>query len=177
MVRQFLIKQGMCIILAAALGIFLIGSKCSNSMKSTSMNKENDRLQKVIERDANKHIVKTYDGFIYRIFDTLGRQIAWYGNYNNSEGHSNVHKLVDYSDSVITAREYVLEDNNKECKIINSFDCSLAKYYYKNKKLYKSEYYMKVLSDNKMAIGHQLVETNNSPKLNPYLFSLPSYLK
>ena len=160
----------------AMLSIFLISGKCNNKMTSASKEKI-DRLQKVVDRDDKGRITKTYDGFIYRIFDSLGRQTEWYGNYNNPESHSNIRKIVEYSDTLITAREYVFEDGNKKCKIINPLDCSLAKYYYVNDKLHKVEYYMKVLSDKGQAIGHKLVETNNSPKQNPYIFSLPKYLK
>ena len=147
-------------------------------MKSTSINKENnDRQQKVIERDAHGHIIKTYDGFVYRIFDTFGRQTEWYGNYNNSEGHSNIHKFAEYTDSLITAREYVLEDDNIGCKIKNPLDCGLTKYYYSDGVLYKREDYMKVISNKNEVTGHKLIYTENAPKLNPYIFSLPKYLK
>jgi hypothetical protein len=178
MVEQFVIKKSMRTILLVAFGFALISSKCNNSMKPTSINKENnDRQQKVIERDAHEHIIKTYDGFIYRVFDTLGRQIEWYGNYKNDEGNSNIHKFVEYTDSVITAREYVLEDNNIECKIRNPWDCGFTKYYYKNGVLYKREDYMKIISNKNEVTGHKLIYTENAPKLNPYLFSLPDYLK
>ncbi len=159
------------------LSVFLISSKCNNKTTSTSMEK-NDRIQKVVNRDNRGRITKTYDGFIYRIFDSLGRQIEWYGNYNNPESHSNTRKIVEYSDTLITAREYVFEDDNKGCQITNSLDCSLTKYYYKDGELYKREDYLRIESpkDGKV-IGHNLIYTDLAPKQNPYIFYLPKYLR
>ena len=159
MVRQSLIKKIEVAILLVAVSGLLICAKCNNRTKSTAMNKQTDRIQKIVERDANGHIIKTYDGFVYRIFDELGRQIEWYGNYRSSENNSNFRVFVGYSDSVIVAREYVLEDDNIKCKVINEFDCGLTKYYYKGKKLFKREDYMRIFSDKDVAIGHRLLHT------------------
>ena len=155
----------------------MVNGKCSNKVKPPFVTMQNDRVQKIIDRDIKGRITKTYDGFVYRVFDTLGRQIEWYGNYNNSESHSNIHKFVEYRDSIIIAREYVLGDDNKECKVMNPYDCGLTKYYYEGGQLYKREDFTMGQSDNEQLIGHKLIYTDLSPKLNPYIFTLPDYLR
>jgi len=145
----------------------------TNKMKGGSQK----RIQKLIGKDKNGRIVKTYDGFIYRLFDSSGRQIEWYGNYKNEESNSNIHNFVGYSDSVIIAKEYILEDDNTKCKIINPLDCSVVKYYYINGQLVKRKGYVQDRDKNGKIVGHKLVSEDYSPLGNPFIHKLPSYLK
>ena len=148
----------------------------SCNMSPRNNNIEDVRKQKVVDRDAHGRIIKTFDGFIYRTFDSLGRLVEWYGNYKNTESNSNIHNFVEYSDSVIVAKEYVLEDDNTRCKILDSLKCSISKYYYKTGKLIRREYYSPNY-DNGKIVGHKLVETADNPTMNPFVHKLPKYLK
>lgn len=149
----------------------------SCNIKSKNNDQSKERKQKIVQRDNKGRIKRTFDGYIYRIFDSLGRQIKWYGNYKNEESHSNIHNFVEYSDSVIIAKEYVLEDSNTECRIVDSLDCFIAKYYYKKGDLTRREYHKSVKNESGKVISYKLIETDNSPRINPFVHSLPSYLQ
>lgn len=160
---KILIYMKITLLLSIIIGSFI---SCNNHA----------RKQSVVERDMLGHIVKTYDGFIYRKYDTLGRLIEWYGNYRNSESNSNIHNIVEYSDSLITAKEYVLEDHNQRCDIIDSGNCFISKYYYKSGKLIKREYYSPE-KNNGIITGYKLTEAAKNPDINPFVNGLPYYLK
>ncbi len=130
-----------------------------------------------MQKDNEGNIVKTFDGFIYRRFDSLGRLVEWYGNYKNEESNSNIHNFVEYTDNLIIAKEYVLEDSNTECKIIDFLNCHISKNYYKDGNLVRVEFYKPVKNQKGNITGHTLIEVDDNPKINPFVHSLPSYLQ
>ncbi len=48
-----------------------------------------DRIEKVVERGAEGNVVKTFDGFMYRIYDSKGRRIESYGNPQRVDKNDN----------------------------------------------------------------------------------------
>src|SRR4051812_37209773 len=108
---------------------------------SGSADRTTARRQKVVLRNNEGRVIKTFDGYIYRVFDSAGRQIEWYGNYKNDESHSNIHNFLEYGDNLIVLREYLLEDLNVKCAIADSLNCFISKYYYEGANLSRTEYY------------------------------------
>ena len=158
--------------------IFTVITIAACKMDSKKNNTPNERLQKVFQKDSNGRIIMTFDGFIYRVFDSLGRQVEWYGNYKNEESNSNIHNIVEYSgDSLITLKEYLLEDLNTDAKIQDPLDCYITKYYYENEILVRTEYFEPTKDETGKAKSHRLLETNHNPNFNPAIQqTLPSYL-
>ena len=65
-------------------------------MKTNSKVKEpfeDERIQKVILKNKNGIIVKTFDGYVYRIFDEKGRMIELYGNRKRIDDNTNFPSL------------------------------------------------------------------------------------
>lgn len=110
-----------------------------NSSHENKADSEQDRKQKVIERDSNNRIIKTFDGFVYRIFDDQGRLIELYGNWKKTDNNKNFRTKIELNDSLVIGKEYFFDDKNINCEIIDTLDCYITKFYYKNNKLIKAE--------------------------------------
>lgn len=135
------------------------------------------RIQKVVQRDSKGMIVKTYNGFSYRVFDEKGRLIESYGNPKQDDNSTNFRTLIEFTDSVVIVKQYFFGDENTDCVIIDSLDCHIAKFYYKKKKFVKSEMYNPVKDSNGKVTGHKLFEVDTENTINPFIEYLPKYLR
>jgi hypothetical protein len=123
-----------------------------------------------------------YDKAQFKIGNTVvkdgeSENLRKLGNYKNEESNSNIHNFVEYTDRLIVVKEYVLEDANTKCKIIDSLNCHISKNYYKDGNLVKVEFYKTVKNEKGKVTGHTLIEVDDNPKINPFVHYLPSYLK
>ena len=137
----------------------------------------NQRIQKVVERDSTGRILKTFDGYVYRLYDSQGRLIELWGNRKTPDMDDNFRTIADISDSVVIHREYFFDIKNTKCKIIDSLDCYISKGYFINGKLVKIEYWNPVKGSNGKVINHKLVETEDNPRRGTFISFLPDYLR
>lgn len=156
----------------------IIFTQCKfKNMQKNSAQRKSDRIEKVIERYQDGKVKKTYDGYIYREYDLLGRKTESYGNQKTPDNDRNARVKISYSDTLIVAKIYVFDDYNIECKIINVDDCYIHKYFYRKGKLIRSEKHNPIKDKNENVIRHDLVEVDDKPDINPYLWRVPDYLK
>jgi hypothetical protein len=139
--------------------------------------RSSQRLQKVIERDSAGKILKTFDGFVYRVYDKQSRLIELWGNPKRADFDDNFRTTTEITDSTVTTREFFFDKKNTNCKIADSLDCYITKSYHKDGKLFKTEHWNPVKNEKNKVIKHTLVETDTNPRQYEFIHYLPSYLR
>ena len=158
--------------------VFLITlTLVSSNITFAQKNNDQKRKQSVVKRDSTGMIVKTFDGFVYRIFDKQGRLIESYGNRKTIDMDDNFKTIIEITDSIVIAKEYFFEPKNTECKIVDPLDYYISKGYYKDGRLFKIEYWNPVKDKKNRVIEHKLTETNDNPAKDNFISFLPAYLK
>lgn len=132
--------------------------------------------ERVLERDQTGRIIKTYDGFTYSVYDTLGRKIEEYGNLKRSDDNSNYKEITDYShkDSVII-KSYAFDDNNEECLIKDKLDCAIMVIYKNGSTFTHYKNYYPVKDKAGKVISFKLVEEQEG-YIKGVLKTIPAYL-
>src|SRR5688572_26033560 len=88
------------------------------------------RIQKIIEKDSAGRILKTFDGYVYRVYDNRERLVEIWGNKKRPDMDDNFRTVAEITDTVVTIKEYFFEKDNTECKILDSLDCYITKKYH-----------------------------------------------
>lgn len=134
---------------------------CTMLIVSCAMSQE--RKEKPIEVDSQKRVIKTFDGFVYNIYDKSGRLIEYYGNNKRDDDDSNFRTIITYSEdgTVVTAKTYHLEDNNTKCIVKPNSKYHLEKYH-KKKDGILFELYQPIFSSSGKVIDHKLIESSEA---------------
>lgn len=143
---------------------------CSNS---------SHRKEVVVERYDSGEIKKTYNGYTYGVYDKEGRRIEFYGNLKYDDANSNFHTFISYQDKKVVVKEYVLDDSNTKCAIIDKDDYVKIVMYFKESDFEESvkfDVYQPVKRNGKY-IGHELSETRERRDKNYHLRYIPDYLR
>jgi hypothetical protein len=132
----------------------LITTSCVMSQK---------RSEVPMQIDSKNRVIKTFDGYIYRVYDVLGRLIENYGNPKRDDDNRNYHTYISYSEneSVITVKTYLLEDNNLKCVIKPNSRYHIEKYI-QNKDGITFELYQPIFDAKGKVIDHRLVEKSET---------------
>jgi hypothetical protein len=127
------------------------------------------RKEVPIEVDSKNRVVKTFDGYIYSVYDTSGRLIEYYGNPKRSDDDSNFRTLILYSkdESVVTAKTYHLEDDNIKCIVKENSRYHIEKYIQNNINI-TLEVYNPVYDNKRRVISDKLVN-RSEVQFIPYL--------
>ena len=137
----------------------------------------NQRIQKVVEKDSTGRILKTFDGYVYRIYDSKERLVEIWGNLKRPDFDDNFRTIVEITDTAITTKEYFFETDNKECKILDSLDCYITKRYHLSGVLFKVESWSPEKDNKNKVVKHTLVETEHNPENISIITYLPDYLR
>lgn len=103
------------------------------------------RKQFPVKRDSKSRVVVSYDSFVYRKYDTLGRLIELYGNFKRRDDDSNFRTFIDYGtdESVVTIKTCFLEDTNIKCIVYPNSRFFIEKYITENDEIF-SELYLPI---------------------------------
>lgn len=137
------------------------------------------RKEEVKKKYPNGQVKKTFNGFTYRIYDEKGRMIEHYGNRKLADDNSNFRTQINYEKRKVVVREYVFDDSNTSCKVINENDFVMIIMYFDSESYYEStsfEVYQPVYISGKY-VRHNLFETQKGKDKNYYLRYLPQDLK
>lgn len=152
-----------------------MGSKYDSNYSSTL-----DRREKIVEHYRDGKIKKNYSGYNYVIYDSFGRMIERYGNNMFSDDSTNFRSVLSFDiPNKIIVKEYIFDDENKECVVYDTSDYHMVVYSYDSidiNQVNKLEVY-KPLKENGVVIGHKLTLVDSVKGPNVILHFIPNYLR
>jgi hypothetical protein len=77
------------------------------SLVFSSCGSQSERTEKIIYLDST--VIKTYDGFVHRIYDSVGKLNCSFGNYEFYDQDDNFVISVKYFDKRVIITEYILD--------------------------------------------------------------------
>jgi len=129
---------------------------------SMLINSNNKHPHKVLKRDKEGRVLKTYDGKVYRIYDSLGRRIEDWGNLRQPDYDIYFHNIIFHTDSTILHKEYSLGYDNSKCIIKDTADYTGHFYKFdKNGKLIYFEFIVSLTNDKGIVTGRKLIDKGN----------------
>jgi hypothetical protein len=140
---------------------------------------ENKHAHKVLKRDKEGRVLKTYDGKVYRIYDSLGRRIEDWGNLKEPDFDIYFHSIIYYTDTTIFQKEYWLGYDNPKCIIKDTADYNGHFYKFDNNgKLIYYENTVSLTNDIGNVTGRKLTDKGNALNFDVKRFySLPNGVK
>lgn len=147
---------------------------------SIGCSSQNEKRKEIVKKKyPNGQVKVTFNGFTYRMYDEKGRMIEHYGNRKLVDASSNFRTQISYEKRKVVVKEYIFDDSNTSCKIINENDCVMIIMYFDSESYDEStrfEVYQPVYLSGKY-VRHKLFETQNGKDKNYYLRYLPIYLR
>jgi len=158
------------------IGHLIFVALISCSMLNQAVNKSS---QKVLIRDSKGRVLKTFDGKVYRVYDTLGRRLESWGNPKEPDFDIYFRSIVIHTDTTIFEKEFWLGQDNKACLIKDSLDYN--GHYYKFDKygnfVFK-EYSVSLTDSLGKVIGRKVTDKGNTINFDVKRFySLPASIK